>query len=91
MANRAPTNERESTNSGDAATFGEALDEAFGVVVAMQNRTEIACPRSGCDGTAVASNPRAADTVAVAHSRPSSDADREVRCSEGHPVFVRYY
>ena len=81
---------KETRNSGDATSFGEALKEALGVVMEMQQIMEVACPHPDCTGTVFAPAVNSADAIMMVHSEAPSAEDYKGRCSEGHNVFVQY-
>jgi hypothetical protein len=77
-------------NSRDATTFGEALDEAFEVVLEMQDLMEIPCPQPDCTEKAAVPTPSSDEDTVVARTASVSEADHEGRCSAGHELFVHY-
>lgn len=81
---------KETRNSGDATSFGEALKEALSVVMEMQEITEVACPHPDCTGTAFAPAVNSDDALVMVRSKAPSADDHKGRCSEGHEVFVQY-
>ena len=81
---------KQTKNSGDATSFGEALKEALGVVMEMQQITEVACPHPDCNGTAFVPVVNSDDALVMVRSEAPSADDHKGRCSEGHEVFVQY-
>jgi len=77
-------------NTGDAATFGEALGEAFEVVLEMQDLTEVPCPQSGCTEKAAVPALNSNEDVVMARTVAVAEDDYEGRCAAGHEVFVHY-
>lgn len=77
-------------NTGDATIFGEALDEAFEVVLEMQDLVAIPCPQSDCTEKATVPAPSSDEDIVVACTAAVSGDDHKGRCSAGHEVFVHY-